>query len=74
MRRNDTMTPAQAITKAKKLAKARNVVMAVVEIDQGDGRVVAVVDNDYTYGAEYDAFNGHLIVEVAPCGAVQGEW
>ena len=68
------MTQAQAITKAKKLAKARNEVMAVVEIDEGDGRVVTVVTNEYTYGPEYDAFNGHLIVEVAPCGAVQGEW
>jgi len=69
-----TLHSDRAITRARKLAKDRQEVMAVVEIDEGDGRAIRVVTNEYTYGPEFDAFNGHLIAEVHPCGDVQGEW
>lgn len=56
-----------AIEKARRIAQETGRTMAVVELDAAyDSRIIRVVDNDYTYTAEYEAFAGVLIAEVYP--------
>jgi hypothetical protein len=61
----------QAIEKAKRLAREKGYPFAVIEIDSSyDSRRVVVCPNDYTYTAEYEAFDGVLIAECHPDGDV----
>lgn len=57
-----------AINEAMERARARAILnkkdYAVVRIDDGEQMVVKVVPNDYTFEAEFDAFNGKVICEV----------
>jgi hypothetical protein len=64
------MTETQAIARAKRLARERGVVMAVVKMDAGPGREIRVVRDEYTYGPEFEAFRGVLLFEVHPCGDI----
>ena len=62
---------AAAIDRAKSRASAERKTYAVVLMDSGDGRAVRVCSDDYTYDAEFDAFDGRVLHLVHADGSVE---
>jgi hypothetical protein len=64
-------TVESAINRAKALAAEQGKTYAVITIDCGDGKAIRVCPDDYTYEAEFDAFDGRLLHLVHADGSVE---
>lgn len=49
------------IAKAERIARQKGAVMAVVEIDGEEDRVIRIVREDYTRSDEFEAFGGEVL-------------